>query len=504
MFSKQDIEQLNSLGIDAAHVEQQLKHFANGFPYLNITAPALVGKGITVLDETEQNHMVELYDAFSGSQRKFVPASGAATRMFKQLFEYMDAKGSISLNEKKNGAIKEFFDRIGEFAFYDELKALLNKQAIDIDKLQEKDYPAVVRALLNADGMSYGNLPKAVLKFHKYNDHPRTAIEEHLVEAARYAVGKDKLARLHFTVSEEHRRAIVQLLARVVPLYEQRFNIRFDITLSEQKKSTDTIAVDLNNHAFRNADGSLLFRPGGHGALIENLSELDEDIVFVKNIDNIVPETKVAETVRWKKILAGMLLSYRQQVFSYLNKLEKGERSYPFLQEVSGFMENVFSISIPTTLSEEKLALFLHEKLNRPIRVCGMVKNEGEPGGGPFVIKENDGSTSLQILESSQINMADEHMSACMKGLSHFNPVDLVCSFRTHTGGKFKLQTFVDPQTGFISEKSKDGKPLKAQELPGLWNGAMSRWNTIFVEVPLATFNPVKTVNDLLRKEHLV
>lgn len=504
MFTDKDIEQLNDLGIDKQVAIEQLDYFKSGFPYLSLLAPAIVGKGIVTLSKREQDEQVKKFDEFTGTILKFVPASGAATRMFKDLYKYKESKGTLDLDDKGNKAIKEFFDRLCEFAFFGQLNQLMFEQGVDLRKIAQTNYSNVVSTLLDDKGMSYGHLPKAVLKFHKYPDEVHTAIEEHLVEAAYYACDKAREARLHFTVSPEHRGKVESLLEKVLPAYEKRFDCKFTITLSEQKKSTNTIAVDNQNRPFRCPDTTILFRPGGHGALIENLDEQKEDIIFIKNIDNVLPETKVAETVYWKKVLAGVLLSSRDKVFSYLNRLEKGEKEQSFLDEIRSYIQQTFCISLPQTQSNEELSILLYSKLHRPIRVCGMVKNEGEPGGGPYVVQEEDGTTSMQILEVQQVNMQDEKMKACFNALTHFNPVDLVCSCYDHKGVKYCLKDFIDYKTGFISEKSLGGEPLKAQELPGLWNGAMSKWSTIFVEVPLAIFNPVKTVNDLLRKEHLV
>ncbi len=504
MFTDKDIEQLNSIGINRQTISCQLENFAKGFPYLKVIAPALVGKGIFVLSKHEQSEQLKRYEEFDGTTLKFVPASGAATRMFKDLYRYKDSGGTLDLDNKSNRPIKDFFDRLNEFAFYGQLNQLMFEKNVDLRRLLPDSYISTITTLLDKDGMNYGHLPKAVLKFHRYPNQIRTAIEEHLVEAALYACNNSKIAHLHFTASPEHKSEIDELLKQTTPTYEKRFGYKYSISFSEQKKSTDTIAVDANNQPFRSECGSLSFRPGGHGALLENLNEQTEAIIFIKNIDNVVPETRAEETVYWKKVLAGVLLSCRDKVYEYLHQLEKGERGTPFLDEVCSYMQQMFCIALPQTLSDDEKAAVLYEKLHRPMRVCGMVKNEGEPGGGPYIVKEDDGSTSLQILEVQQINMQDAEMKACFNSLTHFNPVDIVCSCYDHKGIKYDLRNFVDPKTGFISEKSIDGKPIKAQELPGLWNGAMSKWNTVFVEVPLATFNPVKTVNDLLRKEHQV
>ncbi|MCL2133425.1 MAG: DUF4301 family protein [Bacteroidales bacterium] len=485
MFSLFDTHQLQKSGITVEQVEQQLSRFRKGFPFLPITAPAVSGKGITQFNEEEQRLMLQRFDHWGGSRLKFVPASGAATRMFKALFEYLEIG-------KGGKEVDEFFTRLKDFAFYEDLIKIIDK-----DTPEASDW---VKALLDAEGLNYGNLPKGLLKFHRYDEGGRTAFEEHLVEAALYAKDSYGVARLHFTVSPEHRQAFEALFNAVRHNYEKRYGVKYEVSFSEQKKSTDTIAVDLQNEPFRNADGSLLFRPGGHGALLENLNEMQEDIIFVKNIDNITPDKLRADTIHWKKVLAGYLLQLREQITAYILLLEKGCSDIK-LKEVAQFLEKEFCISLPSVIGEE-YARTLYAKLNRPIRVCGMVKNEGEPGGGPFIARNADGSLSLQIAESVQIDPQDPEAQGHFKAATHFNPVDLVCSFRDYHGGRYSLLDFRDEATGFISQKSKDGRDLKALELPGLWNGAMSDWNTAFVEVPLATFNPVKTINDLLRKEH--
>jgi len=486
MLTLFDHRQLQELGITVEQVEQQLNRFRQGFPFLPITAPATPGNGIIQFSKEEQALLLQRFDQWGGSRLKFVPASGAATRMFKALFEYLETG-------KKGSDVDEFFAGLKDFAFYEDLRKIITKDAAEDDS-------EWVKALLDVDGLNYGNLPKGLLKFHAYPDGARTAFEEHLVEAALYAKDSAGVARLHFTVSPEHRKGFEALLDEVQQRYEQAYGVKYEVSFSEQKKATDTIAVDLQNEPFRNADGSLLFRPGGHGALLENLNEMQEDIVFIKNIDNITPDKLRADTIHWKKVLAGYLLQLREQIAKYIRELEKGCSDIK-LKEIAQFLEKEFCITLPEVKGEE-YARTLYAKLNRPIRVCGMVKNEGEPGGGPFIARNADGSLSLQIAESVQIDLQDPEAQRHFKAATHFNPVDLVCSFRDYHGGRYLLPDFRDLATGFISQKSKDGRLLKALELPGLWNGAMSNWNTVFVEVPLITFNPVKTINDLLRKEH--
>ena len=361
----------------------------------------------------------------------------------------------------------------------------------------------MVSALLETAGLNYGALPKGLLKFHKYPEGPRTPMEEHLAEGALYAAGKSGKVNVHFTVSTEHRELFKKLVTEKVDDFAKRYGVNYYITFSEQKPSTDTIAADMDNQPFRD-NGKLLFRPGGHGALIENLNDLDADIIFIKNIDNVVPDRLKADTVTYKKLIAGVLVTLQKQVFEYLTLLDSGKYTHDQIMEMLQFLQKKLFCKNPETkdLEDSVLAIYLKNKFNRPMRVCGMVKNVGEPGGGPFLAYNSDGTISLQILESSQIDMDDLEKKEMFEKGTHFNPVDIVCAVRDYKGHKFDLVKYVDKATGFISYKSKNGKDLKALELPGLWNGAMSDWNTVFVEVPLSTFNPVKTVNDLLREQH--
>ena len=494
MITQEDRDFLNSKGISEEKLSAQLECFRTGFPWLKLAETASPENGITVPSEDEKKAYREAWDAYlegDGKVQKFVPASGAASRMFKNLFEYLD-------NEEKTDFIKTFEDSLGKFAFIDDLKVAIARNGGDCT------VKTAIAALLGENGLAYGKLPKGLLKFHKYDDGARTPVEEHLVEGALYAGGKDGCVSVHFTVSPEHRPLFKALVERVAPKYEQKFGVKYSVTFSEQKASTDTVAANTDNTPFRDKDGKILFRPGGHGALIENLNDLDPDIIFIKNIDNVVPDRLKPETVEYKKLIAGVLVSKQKKAFSYLRLLDSGAYTHTQLEEIIRFMRDELSCRNPELkeLEDAELAIYLRKKLNRPMRVCGMVKNVGEPGGGPFLAYNQDGTISLQILESSQIDKDNaEYLKMFQEG-THFNPVDLVCAVKDYKGNKFDLTQYVDPKTGFISSKSKDGKELKALELPGLWNGAMSDWNTVFVEVPLGTFNPVKTVNDLLRPQH--
>lgn len=504
MITSADKAQLKAKGISEAQVEQQLHEFRTGFPFLRLAGAASIGKGISVPDETELARCMATWEEYKSEGHritKFVPASGAASRMFKSMFEFLDA----DYDEPTTEVEKQYFNHIHDFAFFQALDdACYVCEGMGVDALIDSgNYKAVVSAMLCPDGLNYGQLPKGLLQFHAYGDMVRMPLEEQLVEAALYASSQGE-ADVHFTVSGEHRSLFEDLLERILPEYEQKYGVHYRVSFSEQKASTDTLAANPDNTPFRNEDGSLLFRPGGHGALIQNLNDLQSDIVFIKNIDNVVPDHLKPVTVTWKQVIAGTLVSLQKQAFHYLDMMESGNLSQSQVEEITHFVRHSLSTDIPG-ISEMSLAEqieHLRSKLNRPMRVCGVVKNVGEPGGGPFLAYNPDGSISPQILESSQIDSNNpQYMQMFAEG-THFNPVDLVCGIRDYKGEKFNLLDYVDAATGFISHKSKNGKELKALELPGLWNGAMSDWSTIFVEVPLETFNPVKTVNDLLRKEH--
>lgn len=489
LFSDRDLKQIQQRGSQVADIETQISYFQQGFPFLTVKAAATIGHGIVQLNDSELANYVALFDKESTKKKllKFVPASGAASRMFKSLFAALE-------EGKKDGSVDQFLKEVERFAFYPSLKAV-QKGSGDA---------ATIQALLGEEGLNYGQMPKGLLEFHAYANGVRTAVEEHLVEGALYAASQGKV-RLHFTVSPEHKKKFKALIQKVLPAYEAQYQVKYYISFSEQKPSTDTIAVDEKNAPFRQSDGTLLFRPAGHGALLENLHEQEADVIFIKNIDNVVPDHLKDATVLYKKALAGLLLSTQKQLFKFAKRLEKAEVTAYTIQQVARFLKNDLGIQPPkgyrTWSMEEKLA-YVRQKVNRPLRVCGMVKNVGEPGGGPFWAKNPDGSVSLQVVESAQINLKNARQKQIFQEASHFNPVDLICAPRNHKKEKYNLLQFRDPQTGFITEKSQSGKALKAQELPGLWNGSMSDWNTLFVEVPLITFNPVKTVNDLLRPEH--
>ena len=499
--SQEDSRQLTSLGLTVDRVQEQIDNFKKGFPKSHLDAAATPSSGIITLSEKEINRYERQYRTLSKGRKilKFVPASGAATRMFKDLYSFASTYfGVVGNFEKEYPEVKTFLENIRSFAFWGDLKACMERADLDIeDYLQRGDYSTIINFLLKEQYLGYGSLPKALLKFHRYGEVQRTPLEEHIVEGALYARNSDGTVNLHFTISPEHRAGFRRKIAEVKQYYEATFGIKLHITFSEQKHYTDIIAVDEQNQPVRDEDGHLIFRPGGHGALIENLNEQRADLIFIKNIDNVVPDWMKHTTVIYKQVLAGILLELKGKIDDTLRLLD-GKPDAKSLKKAIAFASKELNITVP----EGCTAKMLHDLLNRPIRVCGMVKNLGEPGGGPFYTIDTRGHRSLQIVESAQVNHNDTRQEAIFQSSTHFNPVDLVCCTKNYRGRYFDLRKYVDPQTGFISKKTKGATTLKSQELPGLWNGAMADWITLFVEVPVSTFNPVKTVNDLLRKEH--
>jgi len=489
----QDIDLLEEKQISYEDLATQLENFEKGFPAVSLVKPATINDGIRQLSQSEISQYIDFYESKKKEYHtsKFVPASGAATRMFKALFNF--SKGDLSNKTE----ILELLRSIDYFSFAQEVISFSESNNINIKTSEDNDeLKKIVDYIIGIDGLNYGGLPKGMIPFHCYGDFNRTAFEEHLVEGALYSRDSDEKVKLHFTVAPQHQKKIDKLIKKSLPRFEKKYGVTYVVEYSVQESSTDTVAVDLDNIPFRQKDGTLLFRPGGHGALLKNLNELSSDIVFIKNIDNVVHDRLKKETLTYKKALAGLLIEIRSKTDNYLSKIEKNKLTETEFEEGVAFAKSI-GIELKGISPEE-----LYDELNRPIRVCGMVKNEGEPGGGPFWVEDKPGHTSLQIVEGSQIDKSNSLQRDIFNHSTHFNPVDLVCSITDYKGRPFDLFQFRDSNTGFITLKSVEGKEIKAQELPGLWNGAMANWITVFVEVPLITFNPVKTLKDLLRDAH--
>ena len=508
LFTEEDRDFLSEKGISPQDAFAQIETFREGIPPVRLSKAAIIGDGIERLDPEQQQRLRRHYRAHSSGMQivKFTPASGAASRMFKALFAFLEdfEPGVHSLEEflsdGKNRAIRSFYQGIEKFPFYE-----LVRSRIKAGRENQGEFLyAFVEQMLSEKGLNYGFYPKGLLPFHKYGDHLATPLEEHLKEGAAYARSEDR-ARLHFTISAQHREMFEAEYAKVESRISGQTGCAFEVGYSYQKGATDTLAVTPENQPFRDRDGRLLFRPGGHGALLENLDEQEADLLFIKNIDNVVPERSLDEIATWKEILGGYLLEVQEQAFRFSRMLEQGALDHDLLKRVRELLEERLNVRMPEAYAgyslEEKLAV-LKDKLFRPIRICGMVRNEGDPGGGPFWIRDANGNESLQIVESAQVDTGDEKQREIFNEATHFNPVDLVCGVKDAYGNKFNLMNFRDPRQGFITDKTYEGRPLKALELPGLWNGGMAYWNTVFVEVPVATFNPVKTVNDLLKPTH--
>jgi len=514
-FTKKDIALIEGKGLTEKAVNKQLSIFKTGLPKINLKEAANIDNGILKFSKERKAKYISFFESKRNeiAMLKFVPASGAATRMFKFLFqflkEYDPKKETINsyINRRKATKVLLFLVGIEKQPFYE---LVLNKTKVFFPNYEtlssDEKTLAFVKTLLEEDKLNYSFLPKGLFPFHKYKDHIASAFEEHLFEAALYASSNGK-ADLHFTISEKHKETFKKEFKRIQNIVEKKTGNRFNISFSYQRESTDTIAVNSNNEPFRDENGQLHFRPSGHGALLDNLNAFDADIVFIKNIDNVVVFEYEDEVAEYKKMLAGVLLEVQQQAFNFVKHLENEPMSEEEIHFVAQFLRTRLNINMSSEFekySNPYKIEYLLNKLNRPIRVCGMVVNEGEPGGGPFWVKEESGNVSLQIVESAQIDKENKHQKSSLKNATHFNPVDLVCGMKNYKGEVFDLHKFVDPKTAFITMKTKVGKDLKALELPGLWNGSMANWNTIFVEVPLITFNPVKTVNDLLKPSHQI
>jgi len=506
-FTKKVTEQIITHGLTEKQVQRDLERFEKGIPFTDLMSAATIHNGIHKLNSTQEWQCAELYEKKRDklSIVKFVPASGAATRMFQHLHHFADTynpeeqKLNEYLAENDTQLLEEFLNGLQHFAFTKNLRKKIRKLYPDYKFYKKgKRIHLLVKTLLEDEGLGYSNLPKGLIPFHKYKKNSATAFEEHLLESGYYAATQGQ-CYLHFTFTESYVEHFKKEFKNVKNRVERKTKCNFNISYSFQKQSTDTIAVMLNNRPFRDEQKNLHFRPAGHGALLENLNEVEADLIFIKNIDNVVTEEQVETIALYKKILTGKLLEVQQSVFKLLKALDKEPESESVLKDIRGFLAAELQMkNLPNNFDEAR------QLLDRPIRVCGMVKNTGAPGGGPFWVKGKDGSISLQIVELSQVNTEDAHQMNIVSEATHFNPVDLVCGVKNYEGEKFDLTQYVNPDSGFISQKSHQGKTIKALELPGLWNGSMAHWMTLFVEVPLQTFNPVKTVNDLLKDSHQV
>ncbi|MEP0213129.1 MAG: DUF4301 family protein [Cellulophaga sp.] len=507
-FTDIDLQQFAAKGITNEKVLGQIETFKEGIPFVNLSKAAVVGDGILKFTTDEEQQLISLFEKERTAKKllKFTPASGAATRMFKALFAFLEVynpkKQTLQeyINTSEDGAVKAFTEGLKSFPFYDDVKQRIGS---NFSSTGEEVY-AFVSELLSDEKLNYGFYPKGLLPFHNYKDQIVTPFYEHLREAALYAATDNK-AKLHFTISEQHQQMFLDKEEQVLGKVKKETGVSFSVDYSFQKKETDTIAVDMSNKPFRLKNGSLLFRPGGHGALIENLNDKTADVIFIKNIDNIVVEEHLETIANSKKMLAGFLLKVQNKAFKYASILDNNDIDDELINEIRLFLKEELNVRFKNGFihlgKKDQIAL-LKDYINRPIRVCGMVKNLGDPGGGPFWIKDYQENVSLQIVESAQIDTSNYNQAKILQNATHFNPVDLVCGVKNYKGEKYNLLEFVNEKQGFITEKTKEGRPVKALELPGLWNGAMAYWNTIFVEVPSITFNPVKTVNDLLKSAH--
>ena len=503
ILSEKDLNQIQAKGFTQEAIQAQLNNFKTGFPFLNIAKPATLEDGISALDEISAEEYAQYFERNIDKQKlvKFIPASGAATRMFKHLHEFLNIE-----HEKTNEQVLEFLNNIKRFPFFTRLRAKLENSGFDTDTLlKKKDYKTILHHLLSEQGLRYGNTPKGLIDFHQYADHTKTPFEEHILEGIQCAKTNDGHVNLHYTVSNEHKAYFTELAEKLTPIYEDKFNVKLNIKFSIQKTKTDTIAVDENLRPFRDETGNLLFRPGGHGALIENLNDINADVIFIKNIDNVASEALHHTNSLYKKALAGILIDFQEQIYKFMRHLEDEDHLTPqMIENMNNFLEEklcVLPYDAPANVEEN--IFLLKQKFNRPIRVCGMVRNEGQPGGGPFWVINQDLSINLHIVESAQIDTNNPIKKDLVEQSTHFNPVDIICSVKDYKGNKFDLTNYIDHKAGFITEKTINGEKIVVQELPGLWNGSMSDWNTIFVEVPSETFNPVKSVNDLLKPAHL-
>ncbi|MGP8152923.1 MAG: DUF4301 family protein [Smithella sp.] len=501
LLSEKDVRQIGKLGLTPSHVEKQLAAYRHGSNYLILHHPCAINDGILAIKKAAKDKLIKFYEREGGKYKliKFVPASGASSRMFTEWFSAREKGGfdSSALNQS-------FSSNFNKYPFYSLIKH--NKSVSEF--IKQKNTKSLLDYVLSAKGLNFGWLPKALIPFHLYHSgEARTALEEHLFEAAQYIRGADDVCHLHFTISEEHKNAFAEKIKTVKPKYENLFRIKYKISSSVQSPSTNMLAVDENNLPLRDALGRLIFRPGGHGSLLANLQNLDADFIFIKNIDNIAPEPLLEKIIPYKKMLGGLAMQRQEEIFACIRQLESAKISVSEMEKIILFCSKKLNIVFPRKFawqSRKDKTRFLISVLNRPLRVCAMVRNEGEPGGGPFWVEEDNGILTLQIVEGTHVNKREKDQLIIWSKAQYFNPVDMVCSIKNYKGKKFDLSNYVNNNAYLITKKNEMGRMIKALEVPGLWNGGMAYWNTVFVKLPLIVFNPVKTVNDLLRPEHLV
>ncbi len=500
MFSKNDIRQIKALGLSRQDVDKQLNIYRRGSAFFDLNRPCTVKDGIISVTPAQKKKLIALYENDAGKYKllKFVPASGAASRMFVEWFSACE-KGSFGSPDLD----RLFFRKLNKLAF----SILIERNRQGKKFFDQKNIKNLLEFILLPDGLNFGQLPKALIPFHRYSsDNTRTALEEHLYEAGKYIRSTGNLSFVHFTAAAECKAATAKHIKTLQRKYENLFAVKYKITLSIQSPASNTIAVDENNLPLRDTRGRLLFRPGGHGALLKNLSSVNADFIFVKNIDNVVPEGYLEKILPYKKLLGGLALQTQKEIFTFLSRLEKGELNLAHIEKIIAFCSRTLNIVFPADFSQEsgkRKKQILFSFLNRPLRICGVVKNKGEPGGSTFWVNEKDGTQTRQIVEIGHVDKDKPKQTAIWSGAKYFNPVDMVCCIKNYRGEKFNLDNYVNPDAYLITSKNERGRRLKALEAPGLWNGGMAHWNTVFVEVPLYVFNPVKTVDDLLRPEHL-
>lgn len=512
-FSKNDTIQIQNHGLTIDKVKEQVSLIKSGMSYSNLKGAATIGNGILKMETNQESHYISVFERQRNklSMVKFVPASGAATRMFKFLFQFLNSYNFKEetledyMKRTNNEDIETFVNNLEKLPCFEEVVHKIHKVISNYNDLSHGERCIeFVKTMLNADRLNYSFYPKGLLPFHRYKDYVATAFEEHLFEAAFYASSNNK-SNLHFTISEVHHNKFQEELNYILEAVENKTGNSFNISFSYQKSATDAIALTQDKEIYREQNGSILFRPSGHGALLENLNDLDYDIAFIKNIDNLVVKDQLEVVCNYKKMLTGILLEVQEQVFKFLHQLDTGNLNDNDIEGITKFITQSLHMMIPDdfeTASLESKIFYLKEKLNKPIRVCGMVKNEGEPGGGPFWVSDEKGVISLQIIEFAQIDISKPDQRRIVDNATHFNPTDLVCGIKNYKGESFDLLQYVDHNAAFITDKTQAETSIKALELPGLWNGSMAYWNSIFVEVPLITFNPVKTINDLLKPAH--